>query len=96
MVFGFIGVVVFCLIAIILFTGNNRKRLSTAGIVGTHLVKGDEYYEKKQWDSAIAEYSEAMRLDPSYKTASFNRGNCLLMCIQVELIEKLKGAFKDE
>ncbi|MGF1603476.1 MAG: tetratricopeptide repeat protein [Thermosynechococcaceae cyanobacterium] len=36
--------------------------------------KGDEYYEAKQWSSAIAEYSKAVSLSPRYTAVFYNRG----------------------
>jgi len=40
-----------------------------------HHTTGLSYFEKRQWDKAIAEYNEAIELDPRYADAYFNRGN---------------------
>ena len=40
-----------------------------------HYTTGCSYLEKGQWDKAIAEYNEAIELDPKYVEAYFNRGN---------------------
>jgi tetratricopeptide (TPR) repeat protein len=36
--------------------------------------KGNEHYNNKNYDQAITEYAEAIRLDPKYKAAYYNRG----------------------
>jgi tetratricopeptide (TPR) repeat protein len=40
-----------------------------------HHSKGRSYFDIRQWDKAIAEYNEAIELDPKYADAYFNRGN---------------------
>ena len=40
-----------------------------------HHTTGSKYFEKGQWNKAIAEYNEAIELDPKYADAYFNRGN---------------------
>ncbi len=40
-----------------------------------HHTTGRSYFEKRQWDKAIAEYNEAIELDQKYADAYFNRGN---------------------
>ena len=40
-----------------------------------HHSTGSGYFKKGQWDKAIAEYNEAIELDPKYADAYFNRGN---------------------
>jgi len=40
-----------------------------------HHTTGRSYFDKRQWDKAIAEYNEAIELDPKYADAYFNRGN---------------------
>ena len=37
--------------------------------------RGYAYYDKKQYDEAIKDYTEAIRLDPNYAWAYNNRGN---------------------
>jgi len=37
--------------------------------------RGNAYYAKKDYDHAIADYTEAIRLDPKYALAHINRGN---------------------
>ena len=39
-----------------------------------HIVKGDSYQEKGQWDKAIAEYNKALELNPEFAGAYINRG----------------------
>ncbi len=39
-----------------------------------HIVKGDSYQDKGQWDKAIAEYNKAIELDPKFSMAYSNRG----------------------
>ncbi len=39
-----------------------------------HFAKGCSYQEKGQWDKAIAEYNEAIELDPKFAMAYVNRG----------------------
>ncbi len=41
----------------------------------SHYTTGCRYLEKGQWDKAIAEYNEAIKLHPKYVEAYFNRGN---------------------
>jgi tetratricopeptide (TPR) repeat protein len=40
-----------------------------------HHTTGRSYFDKRQWDKAIAEYNEAIELDPKYADAYLNRGN---------------------
>jgi tetratricopeptide (TPR) repeat protein len=35
--------------------------------------RGNAYYDKKDYDRAIADYSEALRLDPQFALAFYNR-----------------------
>ena len=42
---------------------------------GTHLYNGNIYKNKGDWDSAIREFNEAIRLNPNYSIAYNERGN---------------------
>src|SRR5262252_658983 len=48
-----------------------RRAESVAALVS----RGLDYYNKNDPDRAIAEYTEAIRLDPKYVDAFHNRGN---------------------
>ena len=37
---------------------------------------GDSYFDTKEWDAAIAQYTEAIRVKPDYSVAYFKRGLC--------------------
>jgi tetratricopeptide (TPR) repeat protein len=54
--------------AIIQTKGKSSKDLSTA-----FNNRGNAYYDKKDYDRAIADYSEALRLDPGFALAFYNR-----------------------
>jgi tetratricopeptide (TPR) repeat protein len=54
--------------AIIQTNGKSPKDLSTA-----FNNRGNAYYDKKDYDRAIADYSEALRLDPGFALAFYNR-----------------------
>ena len=40
-----------------------------------YLSSGNEYYNKRQYERAIKDYSKAIQLNPNSATAYFNRGN---------------------
>ena len=40
-----------------------------------HFNAGVELQERGKWEEAIAEYDEAIRLDPKFADAYYNRGN---------------------
>ena len=42
----------------------------------TYFTRGNEWAAKKGYERAIAEYSEAIRLDPNLAVAYVNRGHC--------------------
>ena len=46
-----------------------------AGKATTAFNKGVDFSNRKDWDTAISCYSEAIRLKPDYAKAYFNRGN---------------------
>jgi len=54
--------------AIIQSKERSSKDLSTA-----FNNRGNAYYEKKDYNHAIADYSEALRLDPEFALAFYNR-----------------------
>jgi tetratricopeptide (TPR) repeat protein len=47
-----------------------QKPESSAGLV----IRGDGYYEKKEYDKAIGDYSEAIRINPNFASAFSHRG----------------------
>lgn len=54
--------------AIIQSKEKSQKEVSTA-----FNNRGNAYYDKKYYDRAIADYSEALRLDPQFALAFYNR-----------------------
>jgi tetratricopeptide (TPR) repeat protein len=40
-----------------------------------HFTRGNAYYDKKNYNCAIADYDEAIRLDPDHEVAFKNRAN---------------------
>ena len=69
-----------------------------------HYNKGHSYQEKGQWDKAIAEYNEAIKLDPKFAEAYMTRGNVYIQKDQfdqafsdfnkaLEINPKLAGAY---
>ena len=69
-----------------------------------HCDKGNSYQDKGQWDKAIAEYNEAIKLDPKFAEAYMTRGNVYLQKGQfdqafsdfskaIEINPKLAGAY---
>jgi tetratricopeptide (TPR) repeat protein len=40
-----------------------------------HFTRGNAYYDKKNYNCAIADYDRAIRLDPDYEVAFKNRAN---------------------
>ena len=38
------------------------------------LDKGNEFFEVRQYEEAVEEYTEALRIDPEYAGAYYNRG----------------------
>ena len=48
---------------------------SSANTARTHFERGELFSEREDWDTAIVEYTEAIRLDPNFKEAYYGRGN---------------------
>jgi len=46
-----------------------------AGRAKEHFDKGLLFFERKDWDNAVQEFSEALKIDPNYKDAYFKRGD---------------------
>src|SRR5258708_7169262 len=69
-------VVAVCVVAVLGFYFGYSKEPTqpppTAAIAFSN--SGKEYYDKKDYDRAIAEYSEAIRLDPKLTAAYYGRG----------------------
>ena len=50
------------------------RRYSGSNLAKIYKNRGNAYYDKKDYDRAIADYSEVIRLDPKYALAFYNRG----------------------
>ena len=62
------GLVIRGCTAVLKSKGKSPKDLSTA-----FNNRGNAYYDKKDYDLAIADYNEALRLDPEFALALYNR-----------------------
>ena len=51
-------------------TANDNKKDANA-----YLSSGNDYYNKRQYELAIKDYSKAIILNPDFATAYYNRGN---------------------
>jgi tetratricopeptide (TPR) repeat protein len=40
-------------------------------VIDAHGKRGDDYSAQEDWDHAIAEYSQAISLDPTYATGAY-------------------------
>ena len=49
--------------------------LAPKDLAGAYFKRGVAYHSLKQYDRAIDDYSQAIRLDPNYAFAYNNRGN---------------------
>ena len=74
-------------------TGSERAVIffNRAARYGTDYYRGNIYGGKGDLDRAIADYSEAIRLDPSYAQAFFHRGNQYAAKGQIEQFYIDKG-----
>ena len=52
-----------------------KKGPETAGMADTYYRRGMRYRDNEEYDKAIRDYDEAIRVDPKYATAYNNRGN---------------------
>lgn len=50
-------------------------KLTPADLAVTYFNRGVEWHAKHDYDQAIADYTEAIRLNPKYASAFYNRGN---------------------
>lgn len=50
-------------------------KLGTADLAATYFNRGIEWHAKHDYEQAIADYTEAIRLNPKYASAFYNRGN---------------------
>jgi tetratricopeptide (TPR) repeat protein len=58
-----------------------------------YLLRGNVYYSNAQYDRAIVNYDQAVRVDPDYSRAYFNLGLTYIKKLQYDkAIEKLKSA----
>ena len=67
----------------------NARAQSDAGSADSYLRRGDAWYEKGQWDRAIAEYDRAIALGSARAEPYNNRGNAR------QAIGDLEGAYQD-
>jgi tetratricopeptide (TPR) repeat protein len=47
-------------------------------LIETYFTLGDRYFAHKQWDKAIEQYKEIIKLDSSSYQANYNIGSCYL------------------
>ena len=57
---------------------NGRKTVTVFLVVETHFYKGVCYLSLLQFDKAINEFDECIKLNSSYSEAYFNKGICLM------------------
>jgi tetratricopeptide (TPR) repeat protein len=69
----FSGAALFLLILLFLFLVSIGSKL-LPGQPGVYFVNGNAWYDKGEYDKAIADYGEAIRLDPKFAMAYNNRG----------------------
>ena len=54
--------------------------------VGDYYGRGDCYRHQGKLDEAMAEYSQALQLDPKFAGACWGRGDCLLAQVSTSIV----------
>ena len=54
-----------------------------------HFDKGNSLQDSRNWDEAILEYNEAIKLDPYFASAYYNRGIVYAEKINIEKINRI-------
>jgi tetratricopeptide (TPR) repeat protein len=62
-----------------------------------YVERGDTFYRGKEWKRAIADYTEAIKLDPGYSEAYLKRGRAYYVELKYDLaIADLTGYLKND
>ena len=51
-----------------------RSAITTRNIAAAYNNRGTAYYETEKYDKAISEYNKAIKLEPHFSAAYYNRG----------------------